>query len=174
MNINSSISGPFTLLKNGCPMVIVVSSTASEKIGNTVPHKVTNAISRKRIFWPRKAASRDKKDSKEPRLFRVSYRSMKITSDAKRVSPMIARKIHPMVDSAKECTEGTGPPLLINIPNCANVKLVMIRTIFHIRNMPLLFCTMIECTKAVIASHGIRAEFSTGSHAQYPPHPKMV
>ena len=34
------------------------------------------------------------------------------------------------------------------------------------RNMPRRFWTMMEWTNAVMASQGMRAEFSTGSHAQ--------
>ena len=29
-----------------------------------------------------------------------------------------------------------------------------------------------ECMNAVAANHGIKATFSTGSQAQYPPHPR--
>ena len=78
------------------------------------------------------------------------------------------------MDWAKECTEGTGPPRLMNIPIWAIENATAIRMMFHIRNIPRRFCTIIECTKAVIASQGMRAEFSTGSHAQYPPQPSIV
>ena len=54
----------------------------------------------------------------------------------------------------------------MNIPICARVIATMIRTMFHMRNMPRLFWTMMEWTKAVMASHGMSAEFSTGSQAQ--------
>ena len=54
----------------------------------------------------------------------------------------------------------------MNIPSCASVKAMMIITTFHMRNMPWRRCTMIEWMNAVIASQGISAEFSTGSHAQ--------
>ena len=62
----------------------------------------------------------------------------------------------------------------MNIPICAIVKPVMMITMFHMRNMPRRFCTIIEWTNAVMASHGMSAEFSTGSQAQYPPHPRIV
>ena len=45
---------------------------------------------------------------------------------------------------------------------------------FHIRNIPRRFCTIMECTNAVSAIHGIKAAFSTGSQNQNPPHPRMV
>ena len=54
------------------------------------------------------------------------------------------------------------------------MKATLIRAIFHTLNMPRLFCTIIECTKAVSTSHGIKPAFSTGSHAQNPPHPSIV
>ena len=104
------------MLKNGWPMVIVVSSTASENMGNMVPQRVTKAISRKSIFWAKKADSREIIESNPDRLFKVSYRNIKIDKEMNKVAAITARKIHPIVDSAKECTEGTGPPRLINIP----------------------------------------------------------
>ena len=67
-----------------------------------------------------------------------------------------------------------GQPRLMNMPICAIVNATMMRAMFHMRNIPRRFCTMMECTNAVIASQGISAEFSTGSHAQYPPQPSMV
>ena len=99
---------------------------------------------------------------------------MNAAMDAIIVVAMKAKNSQPIEDCANECTDGTGPPRLMNIPNCAIVKAMMIITIFHIRNIPRRFCTMIECTNAVIASHGISAEFSTGSQAQYPPQPSIV
>ena len=45
---------------------------------------------------------------------------------------------------------------------------------FHMRNMPRRFCTMMEWTKAVSAIHGMNAAFSTGSQNQNPPQPRMV
>jgi hypothetical protein len=113
---NKSINGPFTLLKNGCPIVMVVSSTASDNIGNIVPHRVINAISKKSIFWAKKADSLEIIESNPERLFKVSNLKMNITREMNRVTAITARKTHPMVDSAKECTDGTGPPRLMNMP----------------------------------------------------------
>src|SRR5690606_21312770 len=44
-------------------------------------------------------------------------------------------------------------------------------TTFHFLSIPRFSCTIIECRKSVPVSQGSRDEFSTGSHAQYPPHP---
>ena len=87
-------------------------------------------------------------------------------AEPSRVTVMKARKSHPMVDWANECTDGTGPPRFMNIPIWARKKATEMRMMFHIRNMPRRFWIMMEWTKAVMASHGISAEFSTGSHAQ--------
>ena len=101
-------------------------------------------------------------------------RQTKAAREPTSVMPMNMRNSQPIVDWAKEWTEGTGPPRLMNMPICARVKATMMITMFHIRNMPWRRWTMIECMKAVIASQGISAEFSTGSQAQYPPHPRIV
>ncbi len=42
---------------------------------------------------------------------------------------------------------------------------------FQTLSMPFFSCTITECRNAVAASHGISAALSTGSQAQYPPHP---
>ena len=71
-----------------------------------------------------------------------------------------------MVDWAKECTEGIGPPRFMNMPYMAMPQAKMIRAMFHMRNMPRRLWTMMEWTKAVSGSQGSRPAFSTGSHAQ--------
>ena len=40
----------------------------------------------------------------------------KTVIEDKRVNAINIKNSHPIVDWAKECTEGTGPPRLINIP----------------------------------------------------------
>ena len=42
---------------------------------------------------------------------------------------------------------------------------------FHTRSIPRRSCTITEWTKAVPVSQGRKEAFSTGSHAQKPPHP---
>ena len=172
--ISASRRGPFTRSKKGLPTVTVVPWAASEKTGNTVPHSVTKATRRKRTFCTRKALSRDRRESSLSRLLSVSMRQTKAAIERASVPTMKERNIHPIADWAKEWTDGTGPPRLMNIPICARVKATTMSTMFHMRNMPRRFWTMIEWTKAVIASHGISAEFSTGSQAQYPPQPRIV
>ncbi len=88
--------------------------------------------------------------------------------------PKNMRNTQPKFDAPKECTEGTGPPRFMNIPYRARPKAMLIRTMFHIRNIPRRFCTMMEWTKAVSPSQGMNAAFSTGSQNQNPPQPNMV
>ena len=57
---------------------------------------------------------------------------------------MNPRNTHPSTDSAKECTEGVGPPRLMNIPRRDEVNATFINAMFHTLNMPRLFCTMME------------------------------
>ena len=54
----------------------------------------------------------------------------------------------------------------MKMPNAPRVKLMFTRAMFHMRNIPRRFCTMMEWMNAVRASHGMNAAFSTGSHAQ--------
>ena len=76
------------------------------------------------------------------------------------------RKTHPRDDAPKECTDGTEPPRFINIPYRARPKATFTSAMFHIRNIPRRFCTMMEWMNAVSASQGMKAAFSTGSQNQ--------
>jgi len=49
----------------------------------------------------------------------------------------------------------------------------MARNMFVRRHVPLDFSTTMPCTKATDTIQGINEEFSTGSQAQYPPHPSV-
>ncbi len=62
-------------------------------------------------------------------------------------------------------------PRVRNVPSTVSENVPTIRARFQTFSMPRRSCTMTECTNAVPVSHGSRATFSTGSHAQYPPHP---
>ena len=79
---------------------------------------------------------------------------------------MKVRNTQPREEAAKEWTEGTGPPRLMNMPKRERPKVMFMRARFHIRNMPCRFCTMMEWMKAVRPSQGMRPAFSTGSQAQ--------
>ena len=101
-----------------------------------VPHSVTNATTRKSTFCARNALSRESSESRPSRLRNESMRHTNAASDRRSVPAMKARNSHPMVDCANECTEGTGPPRLMNMPICARVNATMIITMFQVRNMP--------------------------------------
>jgi hypothetical protein len=53
-----------------------------------------------------------------------------------------------------------------NVPRIVRLKVRMIRIMFQTFSIPRFSWIITECTKAVPASHGINAEFSTGSQAQ--------
>src|SRR5712664_1259224 len=62
----------------------------------------------------------------------------------------------------------------MNVPNIESRNADTTSVTFHLRSMPRFSCTMIECRNAVFTSHGNNDAFSTGSHAQYPPHPSST
>src|SRR5690349_4295343 len=66
------------------------------------------------------------------------------------------------------------PLRVMKVPNIERRNVDTTRVTFHLRNIPRFSCTMIECRKAVFTSHGSSDAFSTGSHAQYPPHPSST
>ena len=45
------------------------------------------------------------------------------------------RKTNPKVEDANECTDTTGPPLFMKVPNWARTKAMLSNTIFHNLNM---------------------------------------
>ena len=68
-------------------------------------------------------------------------------------SKNLTKKIHevkekcnknPKVEAAKECTDTTGPPLLIKVPNRASIKVRETKIIFHSLKIPLLSSTINE------------------------------
>ena len=79
---------------------------------------------------------------------------------------MKLRKTNPRAEAANECTDTTGPPLLMKTPNSASKTAMSMSAMFHILNMPRRRCTIMEWMKAVSASHGISATFSIGSQLQ--------
>src|SRR6476659_4302605 len=62
----------------------------------------------------------------------------------------------------------------MKVPKIESRNVETTRVTFHLRSMPRFSCTMIECRNAVLTSHGSNDAFSTGSHAQYPPHPSST
>ena len=71
----------------------------------------------------------------------------------------------------KLCTEATTEDRVRKVPRIVRAKVVSTRTKFQDWRIPRRTCTTAEWMNAVAVSHGISAAFSTGSHAQKPPHP---
>ncbi len=62
----------------------------------------------------------------------------------------------------------------MNVPKIESRNADTTSVTFHLRSIPRFSCTMIECRNAVLTSHGSSDAFSTGSQAQYPPHPSST
>src|SRR3954463_6517607 len=66
------------------------------------------------------------------------------------------------------------PLRVMKVPRIERRNVMTTSVTFHLRSIPRFSCTMMECKNAVPVSHGRSDEFSTGSHAQYPPHPSST
>jgi hypothetical protein len=66
------------------------------------------------------------------------------------------------------------PDRVMNVPKMLSRKVPMISPKFHRLSMPRFSWIMTEWRNAVIVSHGRKLAFSTGSQAQYPPHPSST
>ncbi len=64
------------------------------------------------------------------------------------------------------CTEAITPERVRNVPNSVRLNVRITSAIFHRRSMRRRSWIITECRKAVPVSHGMKAAFSTGSHAQ--------
>ena len=71
----------------------------------------------------------------------------------------------PIDDCVKLWIELITPLRVRKVPNSDRQNASETSTAFQTRSMFFFSCTITECRKAVEASHGIRAAFSTGSHA---------
>ncbi len=66
----------------------------------------------------------------------------------------------------KACTEAITPERVRNVPNSVRLKVRITSARFHRRSMRRRSWIITECSRAVPVSHGMKAAFSTGSHAQ--------
>src|SRR4029077_19613492 len=82
-----------------------------------------------------------------------------------------ARNHGPIALTANVCTDGTMPLRTMKVPITTSRNARMTRLKFHVVKRPRRSCTCDEWRYAVVASHGMRATFSTGSQPQSPPHP---
>jgi len=81
-----------------------------------------------------------------------------------------ARRTGPTADWVNECTDAIVPERVRNVPRIVRAKAAMTRTKFHDWSIRRRSWTSAEWRKAVETSQGMKDAFSTGSHAQYPPH----
>ena len=65
-----------------------------------------------------------------------------------------------------ECTEEITPLRVRKVPKMVSAKVRMTSTMFHTFSMFFFSWIITECRNAVPVSHGMKAAFSTGSHAQ--------
>ncbi len=156
----------FTRLKNGAPTLTFWPFTASESSGNTVPKNTVKAAAIRKRLFRRKADSREKIESSSlwPRS-----RSSRQASSEKAPSMTRARntrKKMPIEPWVKACTEPMMPERVRNVPNSVRLKVRMISVRFQSFSMRRRSWIITECRNAVAVSHGMKAAFSTGSHAQ--------
>src|SRR5690242_11602725 len=77
-----------------------------------------------------------------------------------------------MVPVVNAWTDEMIPDRVRKVPRIVRTNVPTTRLRFHTRSMLRRSCTIAEWRKAVAVSHGRKEAFSTGSHAQYPPHPR--
>src|SRR5256885_16529916 len=164
----------FAVWSLGASTVYFTPTTASESIGSSVPHSTANAMTMNTKLLNRKLASRLTIDLS--RASAVSNGS-RLAYSAKLATPETirnARKKYPTLDWVNECTLEITPQRVMNVPKIYNSPQPMIKAKFHFFNIPRFSWIITEWRNAVIVSHGRSDAFSTGSHAQYPPHPSST
>src|SRR5271166_154010 len=171
-NTRNNPIGTLTRLKNGGPTVTFDPVTHSESTGKRVPHSTAKQATNNTRLLNRKLDSRDTSDSSRCSLFSVSRLRTKKNTHVANDSARNQTNHVPIPDCAKACTELTTPLRVRNVPKMASRNVVKMSHMFHIFIMPRFSCIITECRNAVIVSHGSSDAFSTGSHPQYPPHPR--
>src|SRR5271170_4987269 len=173
-NSSPNAIGMLMRLKNGASTLIFSPVTASEITGNNVPHSTAKQLATRIRLLNMKLDSRDITLSRRASDFRYFKRSrIKITVAAMPTARKITKYL-PMGDCAKACTELTTPERVRNVPKIHRKKVPEIRTMFQTFIMPFFSCIITECRKAVAVIQGSSDAFSTGSQAQYPPHPSTA
>src|SRR5688500_14157449 len=77
-----------------------------------------------------------------------------------------------MLPVVNACTDDRIPERVRKVPRIVSTNVATHRFSVHKRSMLRRSCTITECRYAVAVSQGRNEAFSTGSHAQYPPHPR--
>ena len=78
---------------------------------------------------------------------------------------MKPRNQGPIELSVNEWIEFSTPERVRNVPNSESENASITSSMFQTFSIPFFSCTITECRKAVAASQGISAAFSTGSQA---------
>src|SRR6185295_12281801 len=166
--------GMFTRLKNGLSTLIFSPITASVITGNNVPHRIAKQLASRIRLLNMKLDSRERTLSICDSLFRYSRR-LRIRYTVREIlMAMNATKYFPMGPSENACTDCTIPLRVRNVPKMHRKKVEETSTMFQTFIIPFFSCIMTECRKAVAVIQGSSEAFSTGSHPQYPPHPKTA
>jgi hypothetical protein len=119
----------------------------------------------------------DSRENSESIFFSARRSSRRETIRAVEPSTTHAIRIRiggPTVEAPKAWIESRIPDRTMNVPSSASEHVATISDAFHTFRIPRRSWTMIECRNAVPSSHGISDAFSTGSQAQYPPHPSSL
>ena len=72
---------------------------------------------------------------------------------------------------AKLCTEVSSPERTMKVPTSDSENARIASSTVQLFSVPRCSTTMVECSSAVAASHGISEAFSTGSQNHQPPQP---
>ena len=169
---NSRANGMVTRLKNGWPTETSLPVNASTMRGKVVPNRTVNANRVIRKLFRRMNPSRDESESSRGDDATVPALSVNKASEPKTTTARNPRRAGPTADWLKAWIDAMTPERVMKVPKMVRAKVAMMRTKFHACNIDRRCCTTAEWMKAVAARKGSSAAFSTGSHAQYPPHPR--
>jgi hypothetical protein len=158
-------------VKYGSPTVICLFWSASTRRGNTVPVSTTSANPAKSRLFNKNAASRETAESMRPGDRSLSPRHAISPTLPNTQIPRNVNSHGPMLDCENACTELITPDRVKNVPRIVRQKVDSTSDRFQTRSIPRRSCTITEWMNAVAVSHGSSDAFSTGSHAQKPPHP---
>ena len=165
-------TGILTRLKKGAPTLTLTPRTASDSSGNTVPKKTVKVAARNRTLLSRKADSRETAESSWACPRRRSKRHASRPNEPRSTRARKARKNWPTEPWLKAWTDPMMPERVRNVPNSVRPKVRMMRVRFQSLSIRRRSWIITECRSAVAVSQGMKAAFSTGSHAQYPPQPR--
>ena len=131
-----------------------------------MPKKTVKAVARRNTLFSRNADSRERIESSTPSARSRSIRQARSEKGATRTTARKARKNHPIEPWVKAWTDPMMPERVRNVPKMVRPKVRMTSDRFQSFSMPRRSWIITECRNAVPVSQGMKAAFSTGSHAQ--------